>query len=71
MATDGRTIDDALIRTLMYEELSKITAAEQAMFGEDELKAARDLFEKLIFEDDFTEFLTLPAYEHLVPPGAP
>jgi malate synthase len=68
---DGRTIDDALIRTLMYEELSKITAAEQAMFGEDELKAARDLFEKLIFEDDFTEFLTLPAYEHLVPPGAP
>ena len=66
---DGRTIDDSLIRTLMYEELSKITAGEQTMFGEADLKAARDLFEKLIFEEEFTEFLTLPAYDHLVAAG--
>ena len=67
---DGRTIDDSLIRSLMYEELSKISATEQIMFGEADLKAARDLFEKLIFEEEFTEFLTLPAYDHLVAAGA-
>ena len=66
---DSRTIDDSLIRTLMYEELAKITAAEGGMFGEADLKAARDLFEKLIFEEEFTEFLTLPAYGHLVAVG--
>ena len=66
---DGRTIDDSLIRSLMYEELSKISATEQTMFGEADLKAARDLFEKLIFEEEFTEFLTLPAYDHLVAAG--
>ena len=38
-------------------------------YGEADLKAARDLFEKLIFEEEFTEFLTLPAYGHLVAAG--
>jgi malate synthase len=66
---DSRTIDDSLIRTLMYEELAKITATEDTMFGEADLKAARDLFENLIFEEEFTEFLTLPAYDHLVAAG--
>jgi hypothetical protein len=31
--------------------------------GQDELHAARKIFEEVALSDDFVDFLTLPAYE--------
>lgn len=61
---DGRTIDLALYESLLPEELEKI----KAYVGEERYKNGRfdeavKLFDKLVKEQDFAEFLTLPAYE--------
>lgn len=63
---DGRTIDLALYESLLPEELEKI----KAYVGEERYKNGRfdeavKLFDKLVKEQDFAEFLTLPAYEFI------
>jgi malate synthase len=64
---DGRRIDTALIRTIVQEEL----AAMAKEVGDNRFKAGRyhdaaELFLKLVEADQFTEFLTLPAYDRIV-----
>jgi malate synthase len=44
------------------EELEKIPAAQSAG---NRFKEARQLFEQVALAEPFTEFLTLPAYEHI------
>jgi malate synthase len=56
---DGRTIDAALCRAVLDEELTKWREAAEGGRYEDAAK----LFRELIEAPSFPEFLTLPAYE--------
>jgi len=56
---DGRKVTAELFRTLLNEELSKA----KANGAEGKLDDAARLFEKLTLDDDYVEFLTLPAYQ--------
>jgi len=51
----GRVERDDVVR-IVEEEVAKLDA---------DVSEARDLFEQVALVDDFVEFLTLPAYEHL------
>jgi malate synthase len=63
---DGRTVDEALYGTLFEEELDAIrTEIGAKQFDNGYFKVAADLFDKMIRSPEFTEFLTLPAYEFL------
>jgi malate synthase len=56
---DGREVTATLVREVAREELAKLRAAA----GLGRLEDAASLFERVALEDDFIEFLTLPAYE--------
>ncbi len=61
---DGRTVTYELYRELLPEELEKI----KAYVGTENYEAGRfaeaiDLFDRLVRDPEFTEFLTLPAYQ--------
>jgi malate synthase len=58
---DGRTLDEALYRTLHGEEKATLTDHPSGRIEE-----ASELLEQLVLSDDFIEFLTLPAFERLV-----
>ena len=47
------------------EDVSRITDEELAKLGPD-YEPAREIFERIATEDEFVEFLTLPAYDRLV-----
>jgi malate synthase len=57
---DGRKVTKELFRSVLKEELAKVKR-----FAGDKFDAARELFDKITTDDDFAEFLTLPAYEKL------
>jgi malate synthase len=61
---DSRTIDAALCRAVLDEELAKLrqTAGDEAYLGGRHEDAAQ-LFRELIEAPTFPEFLTLPAYD--------
>jgi malate synthase len=59
---DGRTVDMALVRTIIAEEMEKIREVRDGDPTGDYAKAA-EMFEALIEPQEFTDFLTLPAYE--------
>ena len=63
---DGRTVDAALCRKLLAEELANLRAANR---GGGYEKAA-ELFIELIEAPAFPEFLTLPAYDMIAAGGA-
>lgn len=63
---DGRPITPTLIEEVLEEEMKAI----EAEIGAERFKAgrfheARDLFSRMILTPQFTEFLTLPAYDYL------
>ena len=63
---DGREVTMALIHQIMQEELSKIrTEVGDRQFNEIPYEQAQRLFEEIIANPDFEEFLTLKAYERL------
>jgi malate synthase len=63
---DGPAIDAPLIRTLLDEEMAKIQGAVgDERFRSGKFEEAASLFRDLVLADDFTEFLTLPAYERV------
>ncbi|QOR67458.1 malate synthase A [Cytobacillus suaedae] len=63
---DGRKVDFALIDQLQEEELQKIKLeVGEENFKKGRFKEATHLFEKLVRNDDFEEFLTLDGYEIL------
>jgi malate synthase len=56
---DGRKVSVELFRTLLADELAKVKAS----FAEGKYDAAARLFEKITADDQYVEFLTLPAYQ--------
>ena len=63
--SDGRTVDSALVESLIAEELSKqkglVDAERYAAYEE-----AANLTRELVRAPRFVEFLTLPAYQHVL-----
>lgn len=61
---DGRTVTYDLYKEILPSELDKIKAYVGASAYENgQFPKAIDLFDRLVKEDEFIEFLTLPAYE--------
>lgn len=64
--SDGRKMTKELFRTVLDEELEKIKAAVgTSRFEKGKFDTARELFDKIITDEAFVEFLTLPGYEKL------
>ncbi len=62
----GPRLTPELVRALATEELARIEGAMgSAAFGQYRWAEARELFERVALSRDFSEFLTLPAYEHV------
>jgi len=63
---DGRKITMVLYYHLLSEEMEKIKSmAGEKRFVAGKYELAKQLFDQLVTEKDFAEFLTLRAYEHL------
>ncbi|PZR76456.1 MAG: malate synthase A, partial [Chthoniobacterales bacterium] len=58
--TDGRKVTKELFRDVLDQELGKVKR-----FSGDKFDTAREVFDKITTDDDFAEFLTLPAYDQL------
>ena len=63
---DGRKVTTEMYERFKVEELEKI----KREIGEDAYQKGRfskavQLFDELILQDDFVDFLTLPGYENL------
>ena len=58
--TDGRPMTREIYSRIRAEELTTLTAQGPARYGE-----AAELLDALVLPTDFTEFLTIPAYERL------
>lgn len=58
ITSDGVPVNPSLIRRLVAESADQIAAQTGASIDE-----ARSVFEKVALDEDFVEFLTLPAYE--------
>ena len=63
---DGRTLTLALYSKLLEEEMDAIRGEVGAeRFDDGHFQLAMQLFDEMIRADDFSEFLTLPAYQYL------
>lgn len=63
---DGRRLTLALYSTLLEEEMDAIRAEVGAeRFASGHFQRAMQLFDEMIRADEFSEFLTLPAYQYL------
>ncbi len=63
---DGRPLTLALYSQLLEEEMDTIRAEVGAdRFANGHFQLAMQLFDEMIRDDDFVEFLTLPAYRHI------
>jgi malate synthase len=61
---DGQTLWPDRYRAIREEELAGLPGGPGGGAGHRE--TAADLLDRLVLEDDFTEFLTLPAYDRLL-----
>jgi len=63
---DGRKITMELYRTLLPEEMNKIKLmVGEKRFAAGKFELAKQLFDQLVTDKNFAEFLTLRAYEYL------
>jgi malate synthase len=63
---DGPTITRELFRTILKEEMTRITAGARSQADkEPNYKTAEDLLDALVTSDSFPEFMTLLAYDYL------
>jgi malate synthase len=63
---DGRTLTRDLVLSWQEEELVKIkNYVGEERFKNGKFQLATELFDDLIFNENFEEFLTLKAYEYL------
>ena len=65
---DGRTVTPGLVRRTEDEELERIrgeVANDEWFYSHGRPDESRALFEQVALSEEFVEFLTLPAYEHL------
>jgi malate synthase len=63
----GETVEPDLVRRYEQEELEKIReqVGDEFFYSEGRPDESRELFEDVALADEFVDFLTLPAYEHL------
>lgn len=61
---DGRKVTKELFLQMLKEELAKINAGEVDV-AEGRFEEAAKLFERLTLDEEFVEFLTLPAYDEI------
>jgi malate synthase len=65
--SDGRVVTVELYRLVVKEELERIRQlVGEARFSSGQFSLAERIFDRLITAPEFTEFLTLPAYEELL-----
>ncbi len=57
---DGRSVTSELYETLRDEELASLGGTDESRYGD-----AVEILDQLVLNEEFTEFLTLPAYEYL------
>jgi malate synthase len=62
---DGRKVHKAMVAAMIPEEMAKIRADLGDAYGEGRYDEAAAIFAKLVDDDAFVEFLTLPAYERI------
>ncbi|WP_110927199.1 malate synthase A [Bacillus massiliglaciei] len=63
---DGRKVTVELFQSIQKEEMEKIrNQFGKEVFNSGKFTEAADLFEELILQDEFADFLTNPAYEKL------
>ncbi len=63
---DGREVTDALYSQMFEEEMDAIKAeVGEERFKNGKFALAAELFDKMIRNRDFADFLTLPAYDYL------
>jgi malate synthase len=64
---DGTVVDRALVERVVAEEYAALVAAAGPYAAH--LETARDLFWATALDDDFADFLTLPAYDEVLRAG--
>jgi malate synthase len=64
---DGRTVTPELVRQLTTEELDKVRqqVGDEFFYGQGRPEESRAIFEQVALADDYADFLTLVAYEHI------
>jgi malate synthase len=63
---DGRAVDRDLVQAIEEEELERIRAAlGDELYSEGRFKEAQAIFERVALEEEFEEFLTVPAYDYV------
>jgi malate synthase len=63
---DGARVTREMVRQIEDEELVKIRESlGEATFARGRFDEARALFEEVALSEQYLEFLTLPAYEHI------
>jgi malate synthase len=67
---DGRKVTKELFSSLIPEELKRVQEMLGDGFKNGKYEEGAKMFEELTLAEDFVEFLTLPAYEHIVRHGA-
>src|SRR5438067_10079288 len=64
---EGPKVTAQLVRDVEREELAKIkSAVGDDFFAKGRYDEAREIFEAVALSEEFKEFLTIPAYEHIV-----
>jgi len=64
--SDGRKVTVELFRELEKDELEKIKSqVGEKQFAARKFQTAAEILNKIITDDQFVEFLTLPAYQYL------
>ncbi len=65
--SDGTRVTEFMVRNLMRQELDKLVdRLEEEQFNAGQYRLASELFGRMIIADEFPEFLTVVAYEHLL-----
>jgi len=57
---DGRKVTNEMFRSILDDEIGKVKQSSGNKFA-----AARALFDRITTDDNFAEFLTLPAYDYI------
>ncbi|MGH7152121.1 MAG: malate synthase, partial [Planctomycetota bacterium] len=64
---DGRPLEESRVRRTLEEQMERMRGdLGSSRFEAGRFGPARDLFERLILSPQLEDFLTLPAYEHLL-----
>ncbi len=62
---DGRKVTREMVAAMIPEEMKKIRELLGSAFGDGKYDDAAKIFADLVNDDNFVEFLTLPAYERI------